>query len=364
MKSFFFCLYFFFVFISLSFAWDPRINTGGRKSRQALLDMSSMSAGERLFLATRYGRVEEAEGILRDTAHLNVNWKDEHGWTSLIWGCVLGHDSIVAILLAYPGIDVSQKTNDGFTPFMYACGNGKTPCVRLFLKDSRVKVNEPGKDGSTPLKEAALHGHLDTIKWWIASGREMVLGESGNGKTDAIGAAKNPPDKGSFESEKDFLERKKRCVEVVTLLERFKSDATKTRSEVRKELEITGQSTPPFILHSFFDPPHSLTSFFFCNLDTPEETRHTMRVVVGLYDEAALVSTTATPQSQSPAKTSPQPTAATPAVVTPQPDSPAQQPAPPPGPTQKEKDAFPDGKPLSAAATLVSTPVPKSITPA
>ena len=47
--------------------------------------------------------------------------------------------------------------------------------------------------------------------------------------TDAIGVAK---------------ERGKK--EVVTLLERFKSDAAKTRSEVRKELGITGQ------YHSFF----------------------------------------------------------------------------------------------------------------
>jgi len=43
-------------------------------------------------------------------------------------------------------------------------------------------------------------------------------------KTDAIGVA-----------------RKNGKTEVVTLLERFKSDATKTRSEVRKELGITGR---------------------------------------------------------------------------------------------------------------------------
>jgi len=43
-------------------------------------------------------------------------------------------------------------------------------------------------------------------------------------KTDAIGVA-----------------RKNGKTEVVTLLERFESDATKTRSEVRKELGITGR---------------------------------------------------------------------------------------------------------------------------
>ena len=88
-----------------------------------------------------------------------------------------------------------------------------------------MKVNEPKNDGWTPLYCAAYHGHLGVIKVWIASGREMDLGKPGNvDKTDAIGVAK-----------------KNGKTEVMTLLERFKSDAAKTRSEVRKELGITGQ---------------------------------------------------------------------------------------------------------------------------
>jgi len=93
------------------------------------------------------------------------------------------------------------------------------------LKDSRVKVNEPNNIGQTPLYLAAHYGHLDVIKWWIASGREMDLGKPGDvDKTDAIGGAK-----------------KNGMTEVVALLERFKSDAAKTRSVVRKELGIAGQ---------------------------------------------------------------------------------------------------------------------------
>ena len=91
-------------------------------------------------------------------------------------------------------------------------------------------VNEPDNDGATPLKLAAASwGYHDVIKWWIVSGREMDLGTSGDSKTDAIGTAKNQGKTG-----------------VVSLLERFKSDAAKTRSEVRMELRITGQSTSPF----------------------------------------------------------------------------------------------------------------------
>ena len=92
------------------------------------------------------------------------------------------------------------------------------------LKDSRVDVNEPDNSGWTPLYCAARYGYLDVIKWWIASGREMDFGKPGEvDKTDAIGGAK-----------------KYGKTEVVALLERFQSDGTQTRSEVRKELRING----------------------------------------------------------------------------------------------------------------------------
>ena len=74
-------------------------------------------------------------------------------------------------------------------------------------------MNEPSNDGYTPLFSAAYKGRLDAIKWWIASGREMDFGKPGDvDKSDAIGGAK-----------------KYGRTEVVTLLEKFKSDATQTR---------------------------------------------------------------------------------------------------------------------------------------
>ena len=145
-------------------------------------------------------------------------------------------------LLAHLDIDVNQKSNDGYTPFYWACNNGKTSCVQLLLKDARVKVNGAANDGYTPLWRAACYGDLELIKWWIASGREMDLGQPGNVTNDAIGVAK-----------------KYGKTEVVSLLEIFKANPSQTRSEVRKELKITGE----ILLSSFFlFLTHSLTSFF------------------------------------------------------------------------------------------------------
>ena len=126
---------------------------------------------------------------------------------------------VIPFLLAHPDIDVNAKNKYVKTPFYFACF-GRTSCVREMLKDSRVKVNDSDNDGITPLWVAATFGHLDIIRWWIASGREMDLGKPGDvDKTDAIGRAKD-----------------RRNTAVVTLLERFKSDAAKTRHAMRLEL--------------------------------------------------------------------------------------------------------------------------------
>jgi len=172
------------------------------------------------------GRVEDVKSILRKNPSLNVNWKNEEidSETALHAACYKGHDSVVSILLAHPDIDPNLKNKFGDTPFLFACFYGRTSCVRLLLQDQRVMVHEPTNPGSTPLRWAAYYGRHDVIKWWIASGREMNLGTPGDSYTDTIGAAK-----------------KEKKTEVVSLLERFKSDAGKTRSEIKTELGINGQ---------------------------------------------------------------------------------------------------------------------------
>ena len=177
-----------------------------------------------LWNAAIHDKVEEVKDILRKNPSLNINWKNEQrdARTALYSACFEGHDSVVSILLAHPGISPNLKQKDGYTPFMIACCNGNTSCVRLLLQDQRVMVNEPSNNGATPLRVAAYYGHHSVIKWWIASEREMNLGKAGDvDYTDAIGAAK-----------------KWEKTEVVNL-ESFKSDPAKTRSEVKLELGIT-----------------------------------------------------------------------------------------------------------------------------
>ena len=179
-----------------------------------------------MLAAVNSGDAKKLAELIRQDPGFNVNMdQNGNGNTLLHYACEDdSRSAVIPLLLAHPDIDVNVKGIDGRTPFIYACC-GSISCARELLKDSRVKVNEPDKNGGlTPLWYAACNGYLGVIKWWIASGREIDLGTPGNYYTDAIGKAK-----------------KNGKTEVVSLLERFKSDAAKTRSEVRKELGITGQ---------------------------------------------------------------------------------------------------------------------------
>jgi len=85
----------------------------------------------------------------------------------------------------------------------------------------RLPFIEPSY-GYTPLRGAAYYGDIDVIKWWITSGREMDFWKPGDvDKTDAIGGAK-----------------KRRRTEVVALLERFKKNPVETRHAMRVELGL------------------------------------------------------------------------------------------------------------------------------
>ena len=171
------------------------------------------------------GNAEELAELMRQDPGFNVNMElDDYGHTLLHCACGGGDRSfhVIPLLLAHPGIDVNLKDIYGWTPFFFACSTGYTSCAREMLKDSRVEANEPTNDGETPLWRAAYYGHLDVIKWWIASGREMDLGKPEDvDRTDAIGVAK------------EYGE-----TEVATLLERFKNNPEETRHNMRVELGL------------------------------------------------------------------------------------------------------------------------------
>lgn len=75
--------------------------------------------GSALHLACQEQRSEFVELILGQDG-IDVNLKDEHGYTPLHIACQ-GHPEVVKLLLAHNGIDINSKAGGGMTPLHVAC---------------------------------------------------------------------------------------------------------------------------------------------------------------------------------------------------------------------------------------------------
>jgi len=219
-------------------------------------DKTAAGAGDqvevKLFEAAYLGDVSLAKDILVKHPSVNVNWKNPdrvtlHGgdgnggdFTPLHIACGNNHDSVVAILLGHPSIEVGAKEADGETAFFTSCFFGRFSCVRLLLRDARVDINDARKDGFTPLSMVASYGRLEVVAWLIASGRELNLGKPGT-HSDAIAEARNI-------DQREKEDRKKQKLGVATLLGNFKANQAQTRLEIRQRLGIS-----QFLVSS---PPH------------------------------------------------------------------------------------------------------------
>jgi len=128
---------------------------------------------QRFWHAAGVGNVDEVKEILAANPSLDVN-RVEYDWTPLHSACSKGQDSVVALLLSHPRIDVTLRDADRRTPFMIACENGRTSCVRMMLHDQRVQVNDRNKYDRTSVYLAAFKGHLEVVKLIISLSREAV----------------------------------------------------------------------------------------------------------------------------------------------------------------------------------------------
>ena len=83
-----------------------------------IIAMSPENAGEVLDyeIKKRKPDLELIRNIL-EFSPVNVNWKDNQGWSLLKRACWVGHVDIVKLLLDQPDINMQAKDQVGFTAF-------------------------------------------------------------------------------------------------------------------------------------------------------------------------------------------------------------------------------------------------------
>ena len=183
--------------------------------------------GRQLYEASKGGRVSEVSSLLKDNPGLNVNWTDSDGWTPLHDASFHRHVEVIKLLFAHPDININVKNKDGATPFSLACERGRVSVVRLMLKDPRVDVTLSDNNKCTPLWWASCKGGLEVVKWLIASNRDL-----GDISANAIDWSDG--------EEYSALEiaRQEGKTEVMSLLELFTNNPAQTRHEVRVKLGV------------------------------------------------------------------------------------------------------------------------------
>jgi len=99
---------------------------------------------------------------------VDVDLRDERGWTPLTISSFDGRDHLASLLLRH-GARVAQRDKQGYTPLHWAAFRGHERVVDLLLSQG-ADVNAASQSGWTPLMQAATRGHLIVAAKLLARG--------------------------------------------------------------------------------------------------------------------------------------------------------------------------------------------------
>jgi len=112
-----------------------------------------------LFFAAMEGHTDRVKALLEQG--VDVNAKDNDGYTALFFAALKGHTDTVKALLEQ-GADVNAK-KDGLNALFIAAYEGHTDTVKALLEQG-VDVNAKDNDGITALFGAKTMGHEEIIR--------------------------------------------------------------------------------------------------------------------------------------------------------------------------------------------------------
>lgn len=129
------------------------------------------------FISTVYsGNLEKM--MEYDLQQVDVNQKDDKGYTALHWNCMFGlvgpHREKIAQKLIDFGAEVNAILDDnGYSPLVLACESGSVGLVKLLVNNG-ADVNLIAT-GTTPLIQAVISGCEDMVEFLIDSGADSYL---------------------------------------------------------------------------------------------------------------------------------------------------------------------------------------------
>lgn len=140
----------------------------------------------RLHIACRAGDMDTVEALLVQAPSIDVNACDAEGRTPLFHAASKGRTAVVAALLAQGeriAVDLPSPRT-GATVLVGAAGSGRTEVVELLLADGRADPCSVGLRKRGALHGAALYGHAAVAKLLID---DVRLGPNGMHAADETG---------------------------------------------------------------------------------------------------------------------------------------------------------------------------------
>ncbi|EHK21166.1 uncharacterized protein TRIVIDRAFT_153015 [Trichoderma virens Gv29-8] len=114
--------------------------------------------------AAAWDQEEAIVKALLDSGKVDVNTKDDKGWTPLRYIIELKYVPIMKTLLGYKMVDVNTKDDKGRTPLLRAVELGDSSIVKALLDSRRPDVNARDIERRTPLRYAIEKGDESIIR--------------------------------------------------------------------------------------------------------------------------------------------------------------------------------------------------------
>ncbi|WP_434684086.1 ankyrin repeat domain-containing protein [Pseudanabaena minima] len=113
----------------------------------------------RLLIASQNGDLKEVRSLISQATDVNV--RDEHGWTPILWAAMNGHTDVVRVLLV-SGANPNTRNKYGWTPLMWAAGQGYSEIVRSLIA-SGARLNAQDRNGWTAMMWAWDGNQQETV---------------------------------------------------------------------------------------------------------------------------------------------------------------------------------------------------------